>query len=49
LALGINQLHWNALEIFALILGSLFVIGAGTLALARPVLIKPARRHASLR
>jgi hypothetical protein len=39
LALGVNQLHWNALEIVALILGSLLVIGAATLPLARPVLI----------
>jgi membrane protease YdiL (CAAX protease family) len=39
LALGINQLHWNALEILAMILGSLLVIGAATLPLARPVLI----------
>jgi uncharacterized protein len=39
LALGINQLHWNALEIGALILGSLLVIGAATLPLARPVLV----------
>jgi uncharacterized protein len=40
LALGINQLHWNALEIMALILGSLLVIGAGTVPLARPMLIE---------
>jgi membrane protease YdiL (CAAX protease family) len=40
LALGINQLHWNAGEILALILASLLVIGAFTLPLARPVLIK---------
>ncbi len=40
LALGINQLHWNAAEILALILGSLLVIGAGTIPLARPVLIE---------
>jgi membrane protease YdiL (CAAX protease family) len=40
LALGINQLHWNALEIVALILGSLLVIGAGTVPLARPMLIE---------
>jgi uncharacterized protein len=40
LALGINQLHWNAGEILALILGSLVVIGAATVPLARPVLIK---------
>jgi hypothetical protein len=39
LALGINQLHWNPLEIVALILGSLCVIGAATLPLARPILI----------
>ena len=39
-ALGVNQLHWNAAEILALILGSLLVIGAGTIPLARPVLIK---------
>jgi uncharacterized protein len=39
LALGINQLHWNPLEIVALILGSLAVIGVATLPLARPVLI----------
>ena len=39
LALGINQLHWNAGEIGALILGSLLVIGATTGPLARPVLI----------
>ena len=44
LALGINQLHWNALEIVALILGSLLVIGAATGPLARPALI--ARRPA---
>jgi hypothetical protein len=30
LALGVNQLHWNAIEILALIVGSLFVIGAAT-------------------
>jgi len=30
LALGINQLHWNAGEIVALIVGSLAVIGAAT-------------------
>jgi membrane protease YdiL (CAAX protease family) len=40
LALGINQLHWNAGQIVALILGSLLVIGAGTVPLARPILIK---------
>ena len=40
LALGINQLHWNAAEILALILGSLLVIGAGTVPLSRPVLIE---------
>lgn len=40
LALGINQLHWNVGEIVALILGSLLVIGAGTIPLARPVLVK---------
>jgi uncharacterized protein len=40
LALGINQLHWNAAQILALILGSLLVIGAGTFPLARPALIK---------
>ena len=38
LALGINQLHWNAGEIAALIIGSLAVIGAATLPLSgRPV------------
>jgi membrane protease YdiL (CAAX protease family) len=30
LALGVNQLHWNAIEILALIVGSLFVIAAAT-------------------
>jgi uncharacterized protein len=40
LALGINQLHWNALEIVALILASLLVIGAGTVPLARPLVIE---------
>ena len=35
LALGINQLHWNAGEIVALIAGSLAVIGAATGPLAR--------------
>jgi uncharacterized protein len=45
LALGINQLHWNAGEIVALILGSLLVIGAATVPLARPVLIE--RRSAA--
>jgi membrane protease YdiL (CAAX protease family) len=41
LALGINQLHWNAGQILALIIGSLLVIGGGTVPLARrPVLIK---------
>jgi len=30
LALGVNQLHWNAIEIVALIVSSLFVIGAAT-------------------
>jgi membrane protease YdiL (CAAX protease family) len=30
LALGVNQLHWNAIEIVALIAGSLLVIGAAT-------------------
>jgi membrane protease YdiL (CAAX protease family) len=45
LALGINQLHWNALEILAMILGSLLVIGAVTLPLSRPVWI--ARRPAT--
>jgi membrane protease YdiL (CAAX protease family) len=40
LALGINQLHWNAAEILGLILGSLLVIGAATVPLARPVLVK---------
>jgi membrane protease YdiL (CAAX protease family) len=30
LALGVNQLHWNAAEIVALIAGSLVVIGAAT-------------------
>jgi membrane protease YdiL (CAAX protease family) len=30
LALGVNQLHWNAIEIIALIAGSLLVIGAAT-------------------
>ncbi len=30
LALGINQLHWNAIEIVALAAGSLAVIGAAT-------------------
>jgi hypothetical protein len=40
LALGINQLHWNAAEILALILGSLVVIGAATVPLGRPVLLK---------
>jgi hypothetical protein len=30
LALGVNQLHWNAIEILALIAGSLVVIGAVT-------------------
>jgi membrane protease YdiL (CAAX protease family) len=39
LALGVNQLHWNALEIVALILGSLVVIGAATGPLSRPVLM----------
>jgi uncharacterized protein len=39
LALGINQLHWNPLEIVALIIGSLLVIGAATLPLARPILV----------
>lgn len=40
LALGINQLHWNAAEILGLILGSLLVIGAATVPLARPVLVE---------
>jgi membrane protease YdiL (CAAX protease family) len=30
LALGVNQLHWNAAEIVALVVGSLVVIGAAT-------------------
>ena len=30
LALGVNQLHWNALEIIGLMLGSLAVIAAVT-------------------
>jgi membrane protease YdiL (CAAX protease family) len=34
LALGVNQLHWNAGEIVALIAGSLLVIGAATAPLA---------------
>jgi hypothetical protein len=33
--LGINELHWNALEILALMAGSLVVIGAITLPLSR--------------
>jgi membrane protease YdiL (CAAX protease family) len=35
LALGVNQEHWNAAEILALMLGSLCVIGALTLPLSR--------------
>jgi membrane protease YdiL (CAAX protease family) len=35
LALGINELHWNAVEILALMAGSLVVIGAITLPLSR--------------
>jgi hypothetical protein len=34
LALGVNQLHWNAAEIVALIAGSLVVIGVATAPLA---------------
>jgi membrane protease YdiL (CAAX protease family) len=36
LALGVNQLHWNAGEIVALVAGSITVVGAITLPLARP-------------
>jgi uncharacterized protein len=35
LALGIGQLHWNAAEIIALMVGSLLVIGSLTLPLSR--------------
>jgi membrane protease YdiL (CAAX protease family) len=34
LALGVNQLHWNAGEIVALVAGSITVVGAITLPLA---------------
>src|SRR5579884_2655226 len=34
LALGVNQLHWNAAEILALVLGSALVIAAATIPLA---------------
>jgi hypothetical protein len=34
LALGVNQLNWNVGEIFALIVGSMLVIGAITLPLS---------------
>jgi hypothetical protein len=34
LALGVNQLHWNAGEIVALIAASMTVVGAITLPLA---------------
>jgi membrane protease YdiL (CAAX protease family) len=36
LALGVNQLHWSAAEIIALVVASLAVIGAATAPLARP-------------
>lgn len=36
LALGVSQLHWNAGEVVALIVGSVLVIGALTAPLAKP-------------
>jgi uncharacterized protein len=42
LALGINQLHWNALEILGLIAAALIVIGTITLPLAQRPLVAAA-------
>jgi membrane protease YdiL (CAAX protease family) len=46
LALGIGQLHWNAAEIIALMLGSLLVIGSLTLPLSGRGIAIPGFGHA---
>jgi CAAX protease family protein len=40
LALGVNQLHWNALEIFGLIAASLVLIGSITVPLAQRATVR---------
>jgi uncharacterized protein len=42
LALGVNQLHWNALEIFGLIASSLLLIASITVPLAQRVAVRTA-------